>query len=172
MALKCQVSLNYASYTAGQNPPPMATLLVFNPGASAVVVTGVQLEFSDQSGDRIRPAVSPGPMGGSPGMTVSVPTLDDITIGPFPIAVGSAAAANSFAMVEPGDQPPNAQPSQPMQSTILIGATVYGSDGSINVAGPAGLLVSYTSAPPVGYQGGFLQFASPNNFIGTMPGWP
>ncbi len=88
------------------------------------------------------------------------------------MAVGSAASANPFQMVQPGAQPANPQPSQPPNQTIAIGATVYGSDSSVNVADPAALNVSHGFPPPVGFQGGFLNFAGANNFLGVLPGWP
>lgn len=172
MALQCQISVNYASYTAGQNPPPMATIQVYNPGAASVAVTGCTLNFTDQFGNRVTPATNAALPAIGAGQTVVVPTLSSINIGPFPIVCGSAANGNSFQMVSPGAQPPNAQPSQPLQSTLVVGAIINGSDGSSNVAGSAAVLVSYTSTPPLGYQGGFFQFAAPNNFIGLTPGWP
>lgn len=175
MALSCQVSLNYSAYSAGQTPPPMATLLVFNPGAAAVVVTGVQMTgrvLNDPLVNRLAMSPSVVPIG--PGMTVSVPPGSSINIGPFPIVVASAANVNSYQAVnQTGNlQPINPQGTQPAQYTLLIGADVSGSDGSQNVAGVAALLVSYSSAPPQAFQGGYLQFASPNNFIGCTPGWP
>ncbi len=172
MALSCQVSLNYASYAAGQNPPPMANVFVYNPGASTVVVTGIVLTFADQFGNPVKPVVSPGLPPTGPGQSVAAGALSSINIGPFPIAVGSAANANSFQTVAPGALPSNPQGSQPAQSILLIGAIVYGSDGSMNVAGAASLLVSYTNPPPLGFQGGFYMFSAPNNFIGFTPGWP
>lgn len=174
MPLSCQVSLNYASYAAGQNPPPMASVFIYNPGQATVVVTSLQLTFTDQFGNVVRPVVSPGMAPTGPGQPVSVASLDDITIGPFPIVVGSAANASSFQAVYPSGvyTPANPQPSQPPQSTLLVGALVTGSDGSVNVAGVAPLLVSYTAAPPLGWQGGFYFFNAPNNFIGWTPGWP
>lgn len=174
MALQCQVLLNVGSCSAGQTPPPQATVFVYNPNAVAVVVTGLTMTFADQLGRRTTLAVSPcvPPIG--PGMTTSVPTLSSINIGPFPITIASAANVNSFTAVnQTGNlNPVNPQGSQPPQFTVLVGAAVNGSDGSSNIAGVAPLLVSYTSSPPLGYQGGFLQFASPNNFIGFTPGWP
>ncbi len=177
MSLQCQVTLNYGSYSAGQNPAPMATVQVYNPNAVTVVVTALQLNslvvnggVSSTNKTAMLPSVAP--IG--PGMTVSVPTLSSITIGPFPVVISSAANVNSFQAVnQTGNlNPINPQGSQPAQFTVLIGADVYGSDGSFNTAGVASLLVSYQSAPPLAFQGGFYQFASPNNFIGVTPGWP
>lgn len=168
MALRCQMSLNYASYAAGQNPSPQATLFVYNPNASAVVVTGARIYAfaSDDNSQREIPMAPVVPPLG-PGMTVVAPTLSSINIGPFAIVVASAANVNSFQAVnQTGNlNPINPQGSQPPQMLLGIGAIVYGSDGSVNRAGSAPLLVSYSSAPPLGYQGGFLNWAAPNNFL-------
>ncbi len=176
MALQANVTLNYSAYTAGQSPAPMATVTVYNPNASAVVVTSVNMEahaFSDSLVNRLAMSPSIPPLG--PGMTTSVPALSTITIGPFPIVLGSASNVNSFQAVNQTGNlfPINPQGSQPPQTQVMIGAMVYGSDGSANRAGEVGLLLSYTSAPPVGYQGGFLQFSAPNNianglFLGVL----
>lgn len=169
MALSCQVLLNVASYSAGQTPPPQATVLVFNPNASPVVVTSIQMTarvlYSSSSLSRLAMSPSVPPIG--PGMTTMAAALSSINIGPFPISVGSAANANPFQAVnQTGNlNPINPQGSQPMQYTLMIGADVYGSDGSYNSAGEVALLVSYTSAPPLAYQGGFLQLAGPNNLV-------
>lgn len=166
MSLQAQVTLNYSSYSAGQNPPPMATVQVYNPNATAVVVTGIQMSARPQFSPLVNSmAMSPSAPPTGPGQTVSVPALSSITFGPFPMAVGSAANVNSFQAVNQTGNlyPINPQGSQPPQTTLLVGATVYGSDGSVNEAGQVGLLLSYASAPPVAYQGGFLNFAGPNN---------
>ena len=165
MALNCQISLDYRSYLAGQTPAPNATLTVYNPGAATVVVTGVELVFKDSVGNVLRPPVQPALVPIGPGQTVSVAAATTITVGPFRIAVGSAAAASSFQMVPPSSQPSNPQPSQPLQSQIFVGAIVYGSDGSVNTAGSDGLLVSYSVPPPLGFQGGFAQFNGANNAV-------
>ncbi len=175
MALQCQMTLNVGSYAAGQTPPPMATLVVYNPNATAVVVTGLQVKaavLNDPNVNRLAMSPCVPPIG--PGMTTSVPALSSINIGPFPIVVASSANVNSYQAVnQTGNlQPINPQGSQPAQYTLQVGADVYGSDGSFNTAGVAPLLVSYGSTPPVGYQGGFYDFAGPNNFIGFTPGWP
>lgn len=172
MSLQCQVTLNSISYSAGQTPPPQATLTVYNPNASAVSVTGVQMTARVSTDPLInRLAMSPcvPPIG--VGMTTSVPALSSINIGPFPIVVGSAANVNSFQMVnQTGNlNPVNPQGSQTPQYQLLVGASVNGSDGSSQDAGVAGILVSYASNPPLGFQGGFMQFASPNNLSAMIP---
>lgn len=162
MALQCQMSVNRASYQAG-GTPPMATLTVYNPNAVAVVVTGVELSFTDQLGRALRPVLQPSVVPIGVGQVTSVPALSSITIGPFPMAFGSVSAASSFDMVPPGSQPGNIQGSQRPQDEITIGALVYGSDSSVNVSGAARVLVSYSVPPPLGYQGGFANFGGPNN---------
>ncbi len=171
MALSCQVSLNYPAYSAGQTPAPMATVFVYNPNAVAVVVTSVQMSIAPANNPLVNslpipPSVPPTGVG----MTTTVPALSSITIGPFPIVVSSAANVNSFQAVnQTGNlNPINPQGSQPPQSRLLVGAYVYGSDGTVNVAGVAPLLVSYAIPPPVGYQGGFLQFSAPNNLATAL----
>lgn len=164
MALVCNMSLNYGSMTAGQNPSPQATLTVYNPNASAVVVTGASVFTTTLVGQQTNATnQSVVPLG--PGMTTVVPTLSSITFGPFPIAASSSANVNSFQAVNQVGNlfAINPQPSQRPQEVLLVGATVYGSDGSVNTAGKAPLLVSYTSTPPVGYQGGPLFLSAPNN---------
>ncbi len=165
MALQCNVSLNYASYTAGQTPPPMATLQVYNPGAVPVNVQSVQMQFYDVSGtiSTMSAGASVPPIG--PGMTTLVPSLSSITIGPFPVVVASASNVNSFAAVNQAGNlfPINPQRAERSHFTLMVGALVYGSDLSVNVAGQAALLVSYTSNPPPGFQGGYMNFAGPNN---------
>lgn len=164
MALVCNMTLNVPFTTAGQNPLPQATLQVFNPNASAVVVTGASISTATAAGQQAN-AVNQSVVPLGPGMTTVVPALSSITFGPFPISAGSAANVNSFAAVNQVGNlfAINPQPSQRPQQLLLVGATVYGSDGSINIAGVAPLLVSYTSTPPLNYQGGLFQFAAPNN---------
>ena len=169
MALVCAMSLNTGVYSAGQTPPPQATLTVYNPNAVAVSVTGVQVTaraFGDTPINHVPMAPVLPAIG--PGMTTSVPPLGTITVGPFPIVVGSAANANSFQVV---NQTANLNPINPQgpalvpQTIVMVGAAVNGSDGSVNVASEAGLTVSYSNSPPLGYQGGFLNYAGPNNFV-------
>jgi hypothetical protein len=175
MALQCQVSLNVSSMSAGMTPPPQATITVYNPNAVAVVVTGAALRVIENTGlpmPAIGAAISyvgapPSLMPIGPGQTVLVPALGSITIGPFPVAVNSAANANQFQMVNQtgNNNPLNPQGSSIPIATLLVGATVQGSDGSTNEAQQAGLIVSYQSQPPLGSAGGFLQFSVPMNFM-------
>ena len=174
MALQANVSLNYGSMSAGQNPPPMATITVYNPNASAVVVTGIQVSARPEASLLVNSmAMNQMVPPTGPGQTVSVPALSSITFGPLPVNVGSAASNNPFQMVNQTGNlfPLNPQGSQPTPTRFLIGATVYGSDGSINEAGQVGVLVSGAVSPPVGFQGGPLQFNAQNNIaLGVAAG--
>jgi len=168
MALNCQVVLNSTTYVAGATPPPSINLVVYNPNAFAVAVTGVQMTVNT-FGDVLvnRSPASPILVPVGPGQTISVPAVSSITIGPMLFTAGSAANASSAqAVSQTGNTSPvNVQPSQPSNEIYQVGAIVSGSDGSVNVAGPAGITVSYSQQPPLGSQGGFLQFSLPANFI-------
>lgn len=167
MALQCNVTVNYTAYQAGQTPPPMATLQVYNPNASAVAVTGIVLTYFDVLGNPIAaPTNAPMPAMG-PGQTVVAPALSSITFGPFPVVFGSAANMNSFQETASVDVTANINSivAQPPQTVVRVGATVSGSDGSVNTAGVAPIIVSYTAAPPPAFQGGFLQFSNGRNLI-------
>lgn len=169
MALQCQMSVNNQAYQAG-GTPPQATLTVYNPNAVAVSVTGLELVFRNNAGAAVKPVLQPSVPPTGVGQATSVPALSSITIGPFPMAFGSVAAGSSFAMVPPGSQPSNPQGSQPLQTDINIGALVYASDGSVNVAGMARVFVSFSVAPPQAYQGGYAFFNGPNNANLTAAG--
>lgn len=167
MALQCQVQVNVSTYSAGQTPVPLVTLVVYNPNAAAVVVTGVNMRYRalDDTSVVNRTAASPAvpPIGF--GQTTSVPATSILTIGPFGLAVGSAANANSYQSANPAGVVTLASPqlSQKPQWVLCVGADVYGSDGSVNVAGEDWVLISYTSQPPLGLQGGSAMFNAPNN---------
>ena len=116
MALQCQVTLNYASMTAGQTPAPQATLTVYNPNASAVLVTGANIYAQTLSGQRatsINPPTVPLIAGQS-----TVPALSSLTFGPFAITIASLANSNTFQAIIPsgGQTPlnPQATPPPPM----------------------------------------------------------
>jgi hypothetical protein len=163
MALQCQMTLSYASMTAGQTPAPQATLSVYNPNASAVLVTGANVYLQTLEGQRFTSSNPPlVPL--IPGNTV-VAALSTTTFGPFSITPPSAANSNTFQAIYPtgGQTPLNPQPTQPSQVTLQVGALVYGSDGSVNTAGVAPLLVSYTPPVPMNWQGGPMMFHAPNN---------
>lgn len=171
MALQCQVVLSRATY-AGESPAPMCSLFVYNPNAVAVTVISVEPRLRDVNDtgtvNRI-PGQAPNFFVGA-GQNVTVPALSSLTIGPVPLAFGSAANANSQQTTVLGSsatsyQAPqnNSQPSQKPQMQIMIGANVYGSDGSVNVAGEAGILVSCFVKPAKYSQGGIMQFRDDDN---------
>lgn len=164
MALNCALSLSRLATAVGQTPPPMLLLTVYNTAASAVVVSGVQVTFWDTVGNQLRQApVVPPSVAFGPGATTSVPATSSIDIGPFPISVVSAANGNPYEMVPASAQPSNMQLSQPLISNLVIGATVFGSDGTVNEASRVQLRISPTSTPPLGYQGGFANFSDGDN---------
>lgn len=158
MALVCSVVLSANTYSAGHTPPPTASIVCYNPGASAVVVTGVELT------KRVFGSSTPGspvPMGNAlppygPGAPVSVAAGGSQRVGPFPITVGNVASAIGGV----------SQPSQVSDYILVIGATVLGSDGSRNVAGEAGITVSYSVRPRTNTQGGQLIFSQASNSLG------
>lgn len=169
MALTCGMSLNTYAVTAGQSPGAMATLTVYNPNASAVVVTGAALTFRTLGQTQPNPslAINPPSVPIGPGQTVSVPALGSINIGPFPIQMAMPANSSSYNSLGPVGTTLTG-PSQlalPSQEQIIISALVQGSDGSQNVAADVGLTVSYYTPPPLHSQGGVLQFYRPKNFI-------
>jgi hypothetical protein len=176
LSLTCNITLNVTTNTAGStaapnatgsSPAAMATLSVYNPNATAVAVTAIQMAFYNAvTGAAFNSLVAPMMPAASPGQTTVVPALSTIAFGPMPVAVGSAASMNSFygqAIV--GSPAANPQMGQPPQTQILVGATVYGSDGSANEAGRAGLTISYNPTSPPTYQGGYLQFHVPADLV-------
>lgn len=168
MALQCNMSLNVNTCVAGASPAPMATLTVYNPNASAVAVTAIQMVFfNGKTGAPLNGAVAQTMPAYGPGQVVVAPARSSITFGPMPIAIGLISGMNPFPPggFTTGSVPFNAQAGQPPQASVLIGALVYGSDGSANDAGRVGLFVSYSPAPPQAFQGGYLQFSAPNNFM-------
>lgn len=172
MALTCNMTLNTSVMSAGQSPPPQATLTVYNPNASPVVVTGATIFTTTPAGQCTCPVSLPVvPLG--PGMTTLVPALGSITFGPFAITMPSGANANpQQALNQVGNLfPLNPQPAERPQQLFFVNALVYGSDGSVNTAGTAPFFMSYTAAPPVGFQGGPLFFSAPNNLaLGFVTG--
>jgi hypothetical protein len=167
MALVCAMSLNTQVYAAGASPQPQLTLTVGNPNATAVAVTAIQMQyFNAQTLAPLIGAVAPQTPAASPGQNVVVPAGSSLTFGPMPVAVGSASNMSTFyGPAVAGASNVNQQLGQPPQSQILIGATVYGSDGSANTATPIGLTVSYTPPPPALSQGGALNFSAASNAV-------
>lgn len=164
MSLQCQLTLSRLSTSVGQSPAPMLLLQVYNPNASAVVVTAVQVTFWDTVGQQLRQApvanIAP-PVG--PGLPASVSALSSIYIGPFPMQVHSAAFSAASNQTPPFSQPPNMQGSQPQVFNMVIGALVTGSDGSVNEAGRVQLRVAPAVKPYLHSQGGVAQFGGKRN---------
>ena len=158
------MSFNTAVSVAGASPLPQATLQVYNPNATAVAVTGIQLQMFNASGQPIPGGNLPTPAMG-PGQNVVAATLSSITFGPFPLAVGSAAAASGFGSVPIPALTGNTELAQPPQVQVLLGGVVYGSDGSINIIVPAGVTISYTSTPALLSQGGVINFTQGSNLL-------
>lgn len=174
MALNCSISLNTNAYAAGQNPPPQATLTVYNPNAVAVVVSSVQVTANQLGNTSLTLPIAPITVATGPGITTTVPALGSINLGPFPIVLASAAyagSANPAFFSPPGtSNPTNPQGSQPPSYVAQIGALVYGSDGSVNQASYAGVTVSQMFNAPLGTAGGFLNFAGPQNAANFLMG--
>jgi hypothetical protein len=111
-------------------------------------------------------------------MPVVVAAGATVLVGPMTLVLHSNAAANSFQTVD-ANPPVNPQPSDSRggqtslhypQYTALIGATIYGSDGSINQAGTAPVFVDVVATPPPGYQGGYLHLHEPKNLASFVAG--
>jgi hypothetical protein len=104
------------------------------------------------------------------GATVSVPALSSIVIGPTHLAAGSAASySNRLQSAQPSwSTADNPQPTQVLSYTLVIGAVVNGSDGSINQAAPAGILVCPAQSPVVGLQVGNLDWQFSRNFLNGL----
>ncbi|SRR5258706_13675092 len=163
MALNCQLSINPPSYAAGNTPPPALSLLVANPNAVAVAVTGFELQFFDQNGVPQQPPASRPLFPFGPGQGTSIAANSNQTFGPMSISAGNVGNMNPTQMVPPGSQPVRTQGSVAPQYEMYVGALVYGSDGSINSAGRARLLVSYSPQAPRGTQGGNSDFTQASN---------
>jgi hypothetical protein len=176
MPLACQAYV-YPSACSGEQPVT-AVLTVSNATAAPIAITGAALSMAQLGdGTSISRAENVLPLG--PGMPVIVPAGSTIIVGPFPVVVHSNAGANSFQAVGPSGVLTDPQPSDGRgdqagnhfpQFVVLVGATVYGSDGSINVAGTSPLLVDVVAPPPLGYQGGFLHLSAPNNLVTYLAG--
>lgn len=157
MPLVCSVVLSATSYAAGHTPPPSASVVCYNPGASALVVTGVQLTgrvYGAASGAPTTMANALPPYG--PGAPVTVAAGGTSTVGPFPVTAGSAAAAVGG----------NSQPTQTPDYQLMVGAVVTANDRSINTATEQGITVSYSIRPRTGSQGGQLLYANASNSAG------
>lgn len=143
MALQCQMTLNTPSCSIGQSPVPMATLVVYNPNAVAVAVTGIQVTLFGPTQLPINAAFNPPTPAMGPGQTTVAPAVSSINFGPFPIVVGSAGAISMPSPPSLNSAPMggNPQVAEPPGTLLYVGATVMGSDGSVNEAGKVSLLL-------------------------------
>lgn len=169
MPLQCQV---YAFPSAQSGDQPVAVFVTAtNPSTTTpIAITGGSVSVTQLSNGADVPCALPMlPLG--PGMPTVVAAGATILIGPMPIVIYNGAANNSYQnpVANSGSQPSaswggptsNRYP----QFTAVIGATLYGSDGSINQAGTAPVLIDVVAPPPLGYQGGALHFSAPNNLV-------
>lgn len=155
MTVSCAIVLSSSSYQAGQTPPPTATLVCQNNTNAAQVVIGVQVTgrvFGSSTPGNPAPMGTPMPPYG-PGAPVTVPALGSASIGPFPLAVGSAAATVGG----------NSQPSQVANYILMVGANVLTADQQNSVAAEMGMTVGPTTRPLPNAQGGYLLFSQPSN---------
>jgi hypothetical protein len=166
MALQCQMSLNATAYQAGQSPSPMATLQVYNPNAVAVAVTGITLSVFNSANSPINAATNLATPAMGPGQVVVAPALSSITFGPFPVALGNAGALSAPSPPSYNSSPEGSNPqvAQPLQQQFFIGATVLGSDSSVNEAGRVALTL-YSPVNLPASLGGVLNLASGQNLL-------
>lgn len=174
MPLSCYVALS-RSTCQSEGSPPMAAVVISNPTATALSVIGGQLTVT-QLGGGTTVSRPPQALPIGPGMTTLCPAGGTIVMAPLPVVVHSPAASNSFQAVTGDTALPAGQnahvrmPGPAPQFTVLVGATLQASDGSVAEAAPAPLLVDVAVAPPLGRQGGTLQFADPNNLVNLLTG--
>lgn len=158
MALLASVVLSTNSYAAGSTPPPTASVVCANTGASAVVVTGVQLQGrvfgSETPGHPVVMGNALPPYG--PGAPVTVPAGGVASVGPFPVTVGSAASAVGGA----------SQRTQVPTYILMVGAVVTGHDRSSTTAAEAGMTVRWTVPPLPQSQGGQFIYSRASNSAG------
>lgn len=158
------MSLNVDSALAQSSPLPQATLQVYNPNASPVAVTGIAVKYLNAEFQPFNAATNlPMPAMG-PGQTVVVPALASLFFGPFSVTLGMAGNANMF-LAAPQTAPLSAMSRSELANRraqrVFVGATVYGSDGSINEAGLDSVLFSWSTIAPIGLQGGNTNFTLP-----------
>jgi len=173
MPLNCQVYV-YPSAKAGDQPVAVY-ITATNPGAVPIAITGGELEVT-QLGDGTTVSCAKPALPLGPGMPTAVAAGATVLIGPVTLAVHSNAGANSYqspnapVMPQPSETRGEATSNKYPQFTVLVGATLYGSDHSINAAGTAPIFVDVVSPPPLGYQGGFLSLSAPNNLVTFLTG--
>lgn len=169
MPLQCQVYV-YPSATSGDRPVTVAVVATNPSPTTSIAITGGALSITQlRDGSDVSCALPMLPLG--PGMSTVVAAGASVLIGPMPLVVHSNSASNSFqnpsSLIDsqPSDARGEPTGSHYPQFTVLVGATLYGSDGSINQAGTAPILVDVIAPPPLGFQGGFLHLSAPNNLI-------
>lgn len=174
MPLSCQVALSRSSCQA-EGSPPVAAIIAYNPTSTALSVVAGRLTVTQLGdGTTVSRAESVLPLG--PGMPSVVGAGEYLIIGPVPVVVHSAAAANSYQQVgTPGvltapQGAHNRSPGPSPQFTVLVGAQLQASDGSVNEAATAPLLVDVAVLPPLGWQGGNLTLGAPNNLVTYLAG--
>lgn len=176
MPLQCQVVLG-PSARSGEQPVTVA-IVAYNPSPTTpIAITGGVMSVEQLGNGTAVPCALPMlPIG--PGMPVVVAAGATALVGPVTLVLHSNSAANSFQTVD-ANPPVNPQPSDSRggqrslhypQYTALIGATLYGSDGSINQAGTAPVFVDVVVTPPQGYQGGYLHLSEPKNLANLLTG--
>jgi len=173
--LNCQVYI-YPSAKAGDQPVAVV-ITATNPGAVPIVITGGDITVTQlDDGTDVSCAKPALPLG--PGMPTVVAAGATVLVGPVTIAIHNNAGCDPYQSAPQGAWV-NSEPSSTRgeatgnkfpQFTVLVGATLYGSDRSINAAGTAPLLVDVVSPPPLGFQGGFLHLSAANNLVTYLAG--
>lgn len=169
MALIASVTLDRLSYSGGDTPLK-CTLTVYNPNASAIVVTAAVLRVEDWNNPRNRIPCNIPLIPYSAGQSSLIPALGTLSFGPFNIAAVQPGSMNAYIDPPPTNmlglgfgnavQPDNAFPGSVQ---CRVGCVVYASDRSATEASPAGFLLNYTNPPPPTYQGGWATFSNGNN---------
>jgi hypothetical protein len=175
MPLNCQVYV-YPSARSGDQPVTVA-ITATNPGAVPIVITGGDITVT-QLGDGTDVSCAKPTLPLGPGMPTVVAAGATVLVGPVTIAVHSnsgcdpyqSAPQGAYVDPQPSDSRGAATGNKFPQFTVLVGATLYGSDGSINFAGTAPLFVDVVSPPPLGFQGGFLSLSAANNLVTFLAG--
>lgn len=169
MPLQCQVFV-YPSAAGGEQPVTVAVIATNPSPTTPIVISGGSVSVTQlRDGTDVSCAKPMLPLG--PGMPTVVAPGATVLVGPAQLAVHSNSAANSFqnpsSLIDsqPSDARGEPTGNHYPQFTVLVGATLYGSDGSINQAGTAPLLVDVVAPPPLGFQGGFLHLSAPNNLV-------
>jgi hypothetical protein len=157
MPLNCQFTIAPTAEVSGQPPPPTLALAITNPGSTSVTVTGVEVIFADRSVNP-RPAATPPSLPLGVGQSAIITAGTTSNYGPFPLSTWSAAVLDPLKMMPPDSSPLSTQGFP--QFEVWVAGLVYGSDGSVNVAGRARLLLALPNAPTRTYLGGNADFSA------------